>query len=85
MPEGDAPLVLAGLSSSFMNQRTQLDRIAEALGTLPVRGLMTTGPAVDPATIRASGNVLIAAVDVAALRGLRPKGRCPPAEPRRLI
>ncbi|WP_067186722.1 glycosyltransferase [Microtetraspora niveoalba] len=61
LPEGDAPLVLASLSSSFMNQRTQLERIAEALGTLPVRGLLTTGPAVDPATIRAPGNVLVAA------------------------
>ncbi|GAB2453537.1 glycosyltransferase [Streptosporangium sandarakinum] len=61
LPEGDAPLVLVGLSSSFMNQRTQLQRIAEALGTLPVRGLLTTGPAVDPATIRAPGNVLVTA------------------------
>ncbi|GAB3162528.1 glycosyltransferase [Microbispora hainanensis] len=61
LPEGDAPLVLASLSSSYMNQRTQLERIAEALGTLPVRGLLTTGPAVDPATIRAPGNVLVTA------------------------
>ncbi|WP_182909437.1 glycosyltransferase [Microbispora sp. H13382] len=61
LPDGDAPLVLASLSSSFMNQRTQLERIAEALGTLPVRGLLTTGPAVDPATVRAPGNVLVAA------------------------
>ncbi|GLW98877.1 glycosyltransferase [Microtetraspora sp. NBRC 16547] len=61
LPEGDAPLVLASLSSSFMNQRTQLERIAEALGTLPVRGLLTTGPAVDPATVRAPGNVLVTA------------------------
>ncbi|MER7505057.1 glycosyltransferase [Nonomuraea pusilla] len=61
LPEGDAPLVLAGLSSSFMNQHPQLERIAEALGTLPVRGLLTTGPAVDPATVRAPGNVLVTA------------------------
>ncbi|GAA1578819.1 hypothetical protein GCM10009678_71870 [Actinomadura kijaniata] len=61
LPEGDAPLVLVGLSSSFMNQRGQLERIAEALGTLPVRGLLTTGPAVDPATVRAPGNVLVTA------------------------
>ncbi|MEO3890901.1 glycosyltransferase [Nonomuraea sp. B5E05] len=61
LPDGDAPLVLASLSSSFMNQRTQLDRIAEALGTLPVRGLLTTGPAMDPATVRAPGNVLVTA------------------------
>ncbi|XVQ89924.1 glycosyltransferase [Microbispora siamensis] len=57
----DAPLVLASLSSSFMNQRAQLERIAEALGTLPVRGLLTTGPAMDPAAVRAPGNVLVTA------------------------
>ncbi|MEU8246715.1 nucleotide disphospho-sugar-binding domain-containing protein [Nonomuraea sp. NPDC048916] len=61
LPAGDAPLALVGLSSSFMDQRIVLERIAEALGTLPVRGLLTTGPAVDPATVRASGNVLVTA------------------------
>ncbi|NUW32941.1 glycosyltransferase family 1 protein [Nonomuraea sp. SMC257] len=61
LPAGDAPLVLVGLSSSFMNQHALLERIAEALGTLPVRGLLTTGPAVDPATVRAPGNVLVTA------------------------
>jgi hypothetical protein len=34
-----------------------LQRAADALGQLPVRGLLTTGPAVDPATIRAAANV----------------------------
>ncbi|MEO3783682.1 glycosyltransferase [Actinocorallia sp. B10E7] len=61
LPSGDAPLVLVSLSSSFMNQHRPLERIAEALGTLPVRALLTTGPAVDPATIRAPGNVLVTA------------------------
>ncbi len=60
-PKGDAPLALVSLSSTFMNQRTLLERIAQALGTLPVRGLLTTGPAVDPATVRAPGNVLVTA------------------------
>ncbi|MFC6937049.1 glycosyltransferase [Actinomadura yumaensis] len=58
---GDAPLALASLSSTFMDQRALLQRIAEALGTLPVRGLLTTGPAVDPATVPAPGNVLVTA------------------------
>ncbi|WP_049574683.1 glycosyltransferase [Nonomuraea sp. SBT364] len=62
LPPGDAPLALVSLSSTFMNQRALLDRIAQALGTLPVRGLLTTGPAVDPATVRAPGNVLVTAV-----------------------
>ncbi|MFC9977442.1 glycosyltransferase [Spirillospora sp. NPDC127200] len=61
LPEGDAPLVLVSLSSTFMDQHALLERIAEALGTLPVRGLLTTGPAVDPATVRAPGNVLVTA------------------------
>ncbi|MEU6796849.1 glycosyltransferase [Nonomuraea wenchangensis] len=61
LPAGDAPLALVGLSSSFMDQRGVLERIAEALGTLPVRGLLTTGPAVDPATVPAPANVLVTA------------------------
>ncbi|MEU7891820.1 glycosyltransferase [Nonomuraea sp. NPDC049152] len=61
LPAGDAPLVLVSLSSTFMDQRILLERIAEALGALPVRGLLTTGPAVDPATVRAPGNVLVTA------------------------
>jgi len=36
-----------------------LQRAAGALGRLPVRGLVTTGPAVDPAAIRAPGNVSV--------------------------
>lgn len=61
LPEGDVPLVLVGLSSSFMDQQARLERIAEALGTLPVRGLLTTGPAIDPATVRAPANVTVTA------------------------
>ena len=36
-----------------------LQRAADALGRLPVRGLVTTGPAVDPAAIRAPANVSV--------------------------
>ncbi|WP_043630845.1 glycosyltransferase [Nonomuraea candida] len=61
LPEGDAPLVLVSLSSSFMDQGAVLQRIADALGPLPVRALLTTGPAVAPASIRAPGNVLVVA------------------------
>jgi UDP:flavonoid glycosyltransferase YjiC (YdhE family) len=43
-PAGDAPLVLVGLSSSYMRQEPVLRRAAAALGTLRVRGLVTTGP-----------------------------------------
>ncbi|MCF2528717.1 nucleotide disphospho-sugar-binding domain-containing protein [Yinghuangia soli] len=61
LPEGDAPLVVVGLSSSYMKQQDLLQRIADALGSLPVRGLLTTGPAVDPASVRAPANVLVTA------------------------
>lgn len=55
---GGLPLVLVGLSSTVMSHEQELlQRAAEALGQLPVRGLVTTGPAVDPAAIRAPANV----------------------------
>ena len=53
------PLVLVGLSSTFMKQTELLQRAADALGRLPVHGLITTGPAVDPATIVAPPNVVV--------------------------
>jgi MGT family glycosyltransferase len=58
-PPGDAPLVLVGLSSTFMDHADHLRRIAAALGDLPVRGLVTTGPAVDPREIEAPANVQV--------------------------
>ena len=59
LPPGDAPLVLVGLSSTYQDQGDALRRTAAALGTLPVRGLVTTGPAVPPFT--AGGNVSVVA------------------------
>lgn len=59
LPDGDAPLVLVGLSTTFMDQSAAITRIAQALGTMPVRGLITTGPAVDPASISAPANVKV--------------------------
>ena len=56
-PPGDDPLVLVGLSSTWMDQVALLQRIADALGRLPVRGLITTGPAVDPSAIAPPDNV----------------------------
>ena len=57
---GGRPLVLVGLSSTVMSHEQELlQRAAEALGRLPVRGLVTTGPAVNPAAIRAPANVSV--------------------------
>ena len=53
------PLVLVGLSSTVMRQEGLLQRIADALGQLQVQGLITTGPAVDPALIAAPPNVTV--------------------------
>jgi MGT family glycosyltransferase len=57
--EPGQPLVLVGLSSTVMRQEGLLQRAADALGQLPVRGLVTTGPAVDPAVTSAPRNVTV--------------------------
>lgn len=58
-PDGDAPLVLVATSSVFQDQTDLLRRVADALGHLPVRGLVTTGRAVDPADVPAPANVRV--------------------------
>ena len=58
-PAGDKPLVLVAMSSTFQNQVACLQRIADALGSLPVRGLVTTGPSVRSDAIRAPANVTV--------------------------
>lgn len=50
-PAGDGPLVVVGLSSSYMQQIDVLRRIVAALGRLPVRAVVPTGPSIDPAEI----------------------------------
>jgi MGT family glycosyltransferase len=58
-PTGDAPLVLVSMSSVFQDQLEVLRRVAHALGTLPVRGVITTGRAVDPVEVPAPRNVRV--------------------------
>jgi MGT family glycosyltransferase len=58
-PAGDAPLVLVGMSSTFMDHADVLRRAATALGQLPVRGLVTTGPAVSVDAVDAPANVTV--------------------------
>ena len=57
--EPGQPLVLVGLSSTVMLQEALLQRAADALGQAQVRGLVTTGPAVDPAVISAPPDVTV--------------------------
>ncbi len=60
LPADDGrPLVLVSMSTTFMDHVDQLQRVVTALGTLPVRGLVTTGPAIDPGVIRAPDNVMV--------------------------
>ncbi|MFC6286758.1 nucleotide disphospho-sugar-binding domain-containing protein [Nocardioides sp. GCM10027113] len=56
---GDEPLVLVSLSTEFQDQTDTLARVAAALGTLPVRGVVTTGRAVDPGSVPAPANVQV--------------------------
>ena len=58
-PPGDDPLVLVALSSTFQDQVGTLQRVVDGLGRLPVRGLVTTGPAVSPDQLRAPANVQV--------------------------
>lgn len=53
------PLVVASLSSTFQNQRAELQRIITALGTLRVRGLVTTGPAMRGERFDVPANVVV--------------------------
>ena len=59
LPPGEDPLVVVGLSSSYMNQSDLLRRIAQALSSLPVRGVITTGPSIDPVDVPAASNVVV--------------------------
>ena len=58
-PTGDDPLVLVGMSSTFMDHADALQRAATALGGLPVRGLVTTGPSLPVDAIDAPANVTV--------------------------
>ncbi|MER5334157.1 nucleotide disphospho-sugar-binding domain-containing protein [Micromonospora sp. NPDC002717] len=58
-PPPDDPLVLVALSSTFQDQGGTLQRIVDALADQPVRGLVTTGPGLDPAIVRAPANVTV--------------------------
>jgi MGT family glycosyltransferase len=58
-PAGGDPLVLVGLSSTYMDHGDLLRRATAALGNLPVRGLVTTGPAIDPVDLDAPPNVRV--------------------------
>jgi UDP:flavonoid glycosyltransferase YjiC (YdhE family) len=57
-PEG-RPLVVISFSTGQQGQAAVLQRIIDGLDELPIRAVVTTGPAIDPATLRAGSNVEI--------------------------
>jgi UDP:flavonoid glycosyltransferase YjiC (YdhE family) len=65
----DTPRVLVSLSTTTVpGQRQALQRIMDALADLPLTAVVTTGPAIDPAGLRAPANVeLLRYVDHAEL------------------
>jgi MGT family glycosyltransferase len=60
-PADDArPLVLVSFSTAPQGQAGVLQHTLAALSTLPVHGLVTLGPALDPAQFQAPANVVLA-------------------------
>ncbi|MFT3927785.1 MAG: glycosyltransferase [Myxococcales bacterium] len=53
----ERPLVLVGLGSTFQNQKALTQRVIDALGDLPVRGLVTLGNVFQPTEFHAAPNV----------------------------
>jgi MGT family glycosyltransferase len=53
------PLVVVSLSSTYMAQERVLARVIEALGPMDARVLVTTGPAIDPASLPSAANTAV--------------------------
>jgi MGT family glycosyltransferase len=58
-PAGGDPLVLVAMSSTFQDQIGCLQRVVDALRTMPVRAVVTTGFAIDLAALQPSANVTV--------------------------
>ena len=53
----DRPFVLVAMSSTYQDQQDSIQRVVDALGGLPVRALVTSGPAIDPTIFEHEPNV----------------------------
>jgi len=53
------PLVIVSFSSTYMAQEQVLARAIDGLGRIDARVLVTTGPAIDPASFRAPDNTTV--------------------------
>jgi MGT family glycosyltransferase len=59
LPEGDDPLVLVAMSSTYQAQQDLLNRVVDALAGLPVRGLVTLGPSLHPGEVHSAPKVAV--------------------------
>jgi UDP:flavonoid glycosyltransferase YjiC (YdhE family) len=55
----DRPLVIVSLSSTYMAQERLLQRVIDGVGGLAARVLVTTGPAIEPASLTAPDNAVV--------------------------
>lgn len=58
-PDNDAPLVVVGMSSTFQDHVALLQRIVDALATLPVRAIVSRGPSVREGEVVGTSNVVV--------------------------
>jgi len=58
-PDHPDPLVLVSFSTTYQNQEAAIQRVLDALAELPVRGLVTAGPAVDPNVLKPPANAVV--------------------------
>lgn len=56
-PDDQRPLVLVAFSSTYQGHRRCVQNVIDALAALPVRGLVTTGPELDPRHLRGGEGV----------------------------
>ncbi len=55
-PDNHDPLVVISFSTSYMNQRAAVQRVLDAVASIRVRALLTTGPALDRRSLRIPAN-----------------------------
>jgi MGT family glycosyltransferase len=53
------PLIVVGFSTTYQKQENLLQKVMDALGGLPYRGLVTLGPSLDAKQFRSPSNVFI--------------------------
>jgi MGT family glycosyltransferase len=58
-PDGIGPLVLVAMSSVYQAQAEIMLRVARALGGMDVRAVLTTGRAIDPREVPATGKIRV--------------------------